>query len=410
MTFLPVTGQERIQLLDLLRGFALFGILMVNMPLFNNPFAIIFGGYSIWDDPTSKAATWFIRFFFEGKFYILFSLLFGMGFQLFMQKIDENKSVLPVFRKRLMFLLLFGILHVVLLWPGDILIWYALFGFVLTWMRKKSNRSLIKWAIGFMLVPIVLTTAMMGMMQWAMSIPEAVEGMEHGMMERHEFMLMMTEKAYAIYPNGSFAELVSMRLAEYKLLLPGLLFFYPNALAMFLIGVVFMRNGYLARPAEHKAFFKRLFAISLPLGLSGAFVVAHFSPQVSQLDPGWSSVIVVIGHAVGGFFLAMTYLSLIVFCSQRGMFTKLRQLVADMGRMALTNYLVQSLIATTLYFSYGFGLYGKISPLHGIFIVVAIYLVQMVYSHYWLKAYKYGPMEWLWRSLTYGRMMPMKKA
>jgi uncharacterized protein len=409
MTFKPVDTQERIALLDLLRGFALFGILMVNMQLFNNPATIMFGDYTIWTDPLSKSATWFIRFFFEGKFYILFSLLFGMGFQLFMQKIDESKSVLSLFRRRLLYLLLFGILHVVFLWYGDILVWYALFGFVMTWLRKKSNRSLIKWAIGFMLVPVVLTAIMLGFMEFALSIPEAADEIQQSAMERHNYMQELTEAAYATYPTGSFAEIVKQRLTEYLLLLPGVFFFYPNSLAMFLIGMVFMRKGYLTNPAEHKPFFKRLLFISLPIGLAGAFVVAQFASQVSQINMSWLMLLVTAGHILGGFFMAMTYVSLMVFCSQRGMFNKLRSLVAKLGRMALTNYLMHSLIASILFFSYGFGLYGKVNPFQGILITIAIYVFQLFFSHYWLKKYRFGPMEWLWRSMTYGRSMPMKR-
>lgn len=409
VTIKPVSSQERIMLLDTLRGFALFGILMVNMPLFNNPHTIMMGDYSIWTDSLSKSSMWFIRFLFEGKFYVLFSLLFGMGFQLFMQKIDENRKVLSVFRMRLMYLLLFGILHVVLLWYGDILVWYALFGFVITWLRKKTNRSLIKWAIGFMLIPLVTSAAFMAMMFMALSIPEAAEGMQEGFEQTRSYMQAMTDKGYAVYPTGSFAEMISFRLKEYTQLLWGLLFFYPTVPAMFLIGMVFMRKGYLTQPQEHMPFFKRLLMISLPIGLTASLAYAHFSAQTDQFTLSWLNLLNITTMIVGGFFMAMTYLSLIVMLSQKGLFTRLRRLMADVGRMALTNYLMHSIIASILFFSYGFGLYGKVSPFQGILITIAIYLVQLVWSYYWLKIYRYGPMEWLWRSLTYSKKMPMKR-
>lgn len=408
-TIKPVSSQERIMLLDTLRGFALFGILMVNMPLFNNPHTIMMGDYSIWTDALSKSSTWFIRFFFEGKFYVLFSLLFGMGFHLFMQKINENRKVLTVFRIRLMYLLLFGILHVVLLWYGDILVWYALFGFIITWLQKKSNRSLIKWAIGFMLIPILVTAAFTASMFMAMRIPEAAEGMLEGFEQSRAHMQAMTDKAYALYPTGSFVEIINFRLREYSQLLWGVLFFYPNVLSWFLIGMLLMRKGYLRNPEAHKPFFKRLLMISLPIGLSASWVYAHFSPQVDQFDVSWINLFSLTASIVGGFFMAMTYLSLIVMLSQIGLFTRIRRLMAAVGRMALTNYLMQSVVAGFLFFSYGFGLYGKVSPFQGILITIAIYLVQVMWSYYWLKAYRYGPMEWLWRSLTYRKLMPMKR-
>lgn len=408
-TIKPVSSQERIMLLDTLRGFALFGILIVNMPLFINPHTIMMGDYSIWTDALSKSSTWFIRFFFEGKFYVLFSLLFGMGFHLFMQKIDENRNVLNLFRIRLMYLLLFGILHVVLLWYGDILVWYALSGFVITWLRKKSNRSLIKWAIGFLLIPVLVTTAFTASMFMAMSIPEAAEGMQEGLEQSRMHMQTMTDKAYALYPAGSFAEIVNFRLKEYAQLMWGLLFFYPNILAWFLIGMLFMRKGYLSNPEAHKPFFRRLLMVSLPIGLAASWAYAHYSPQVDQFDISWLNLSSLTLSVAGGFFMAMTYLSLIVLLSQKGLLTRIRRLMAAVGRMALTNYLMQSVIAGFLFFSYGFGLYGKVSPFQGILITIAIYVVQVVWSYYWLKAYSYGPMEWLWRSLTYRKLMPMKR-
>jgi uncharacterized protein len=408
MSFQPVQQQERIELLDLLRGFALFGILMVNMQLFNNPHTIMFGDFSIWKDPLSLSSNWFIRFFFEGKFYILFSLLFGMGFQLYLQKADENKSILPLFRKRLMYLLLFGLLHVVFVWFGDILVWYALFGFVMTWLRKKSNRSLIKWSIGLLLIPIVLTTAMLGFMQLSMSIPEAAAEMEASFAENVSRMQSLTAEAYALYPTGSFVELIRFRLIEWMQLLPGLFFFYPNTLAMFLIGMVFIRMGYLSKPGEHRSFFRRLLSFSLPLGLAAAWTMATYSPEVSQASPSWLMLLVAASHTVGGIFMAMTYISLIVLVTQTALFSRITSLVANLGRMALTIYLMQSLIATTLFYSFGFGLYGKVSPFQGILITLAIYTFQLLFSYYWLKKFRFGPMEWLWRSMTYGRAMPMK--
>ncbi|MDP3463086.1 MAG: DUF418 domain-containing protein [Bacteroidales bacterium] len=410
MSFQPVSSSQRIELLDLLRGFALFGILMVNMSIFCNPHTIMFGNFSIWQDPESKAATWFIRFFFEGKFYVLFSLLFGMGFQLFLQKIDESREVLPLYRRRLMILLLFGALHVVFLWFGDILVWYALFGFVMTWFRKKSNRTLLTWSLVFMFIPVVAMSILMLLMEMARNIPEAAENMATSMAAQQQAMKDLTSQAYTVYANGSFAEQIRFRLTEYANLLGGIIFFYPNTLAMFLLGMIFMRKGMLTQPALHKSFFKKLLTYTLPVGLAGAYILASYSPQISQSDPGWLNVLVMFSHTQGGTALALSYLALIVMCSQANRFGWLRQKLASTGRMALTNYLMQSIIVTTLCFSYGLGLYGKVSPLQGIFISLTIYIIQLFLSDLWLKRFRYGPMEWLWRSLTYGKRLGFRKA
>lgn len=409
MTLQPVTASNRIQLLDQLRGFALFGILMVNMAIFANPHTIMFGNFSIWQDPESKTATWLIRFFFEGKFYVLFSLMFGMGFQLFLQKLDESREVLPVYRRRLLILLLFGALHVVLLWFGDILVWYALFGFVMTWFRKKSNRTLLRWSLFFMFIPVVATSVLMLLMMMVQGIPEAAEGMTESMAAQQQAMAELTKRGYDVYANGSFSEQVSFRLTEYSNLLGGIIFFYPNTLAMFLLGMIFMRKGFITEPLQHKGFFKKLLIYALPLGLICAYLLATYSPQVTQNEPTWLNVLVLFSHTQGGTALGLSYLALMVMCSNSGRFVWFRKRLASTGRMALTNYLMHSLIATTLFFSYGFGLYGKTSPLQGILITIAIFTLQLFYSDLWLKHFRYGPMEWLWRILTYGRIVGFRK-
>lgn len=405
----PVTSSGRIQLLDLLRGFALFGILMVNMPLFNNPHTIIFGNYSIWTDETSQQALWFIRFLFEGKFYILFSLLFGMGFQLFLQKADENGLVLKTFRRRLLLLLLFGAFHVVLLWVGDILVWYALFGLLMTVFRKKSNRSLIKWSVGFLLLPIVLTFLMLLMGFISSNIPEAAEQMTESFRQQHLFRQQISAQAYETYATGTFSQIVAFRLLEYYQLLPGLLFFYPNTIAMFLLGMVFIRKGYISNPTAHTAFYRRLLAVGLPIGLLGSFAMAQIVKGTDPTQMSWLALLQMSGHSIGGVFLGLSYLTLIAFWIQKPILQALKHSISCAGRMALTNYLMQSVIVTTLAFSYGFGLYGKISPLQGIFLTILIYVSQLIFSVLWLSKFKYGPMEWVWRSLAYGKMFVLKK-
>lgn len=405
----PVTSQGRIQLLDLLRGFALFGILMVNMPLFNNPHTIMFGNYSIWTDETSQQALWFIRFLFEGKFYILFSLLFGMGFQLFLQKADENGLLLKTYRRRLLILLLIGALHVVLLWVGDILVWYALFGLLMTVFRKKSNRTLLKWSIGFLSIPIVLTFLMLLMGFISGNIPEAAEQMAESFKQQHQFRQQISAQAYETYATGTFTQIVAFRLLEYSQLLPGLFFFYPNTIAMFLLGMVFIRKGYIIQPEAHATFYRRMLAIGLPIGLLGSFAMAQIIKGTDPTQLSWLALLQMAGHSIGGVFLGLSYMCLIAFWMQKQILQALKHAIGCAGRMALSNYLMQSVIVTTLAFSYGFGLYGKISPLHGIFLTVLIYVFQLFFSVIWLSKFKYGPMEWLWRSLTYGRKFALKK-
>jgi uncharacterized protein len=408
-TFSPYLKSERYEFIDLLRGFALLGILMVNMPIMNSPFVAQHGELALWENPVNKTAHWIILFFFTGKFYTIFSMLFGIGFYFFLRKADETgKSVLPVFRRRLFWLLIIGILHVVLLWYGDILVFYALFGFIMMLFRNKSNRTLIIWAVVILLIPVTLTILFTLFINLAMSIPEAAAGMQEGFAQAKENMRIMTENALAIYPSGSFAEIISIRLQEYSNVMGGLLFFFPNVLAMFLVGMVLARKRVFENLEASKPFFKKLLFISLPFALIGNFMLAHFGFKSGYTSVDWNTFGFIVGQAIGGPAMSFVYISLLAHCYYNGYFKKLSLMVIKTGRMALTNYIMQSVIATTIFFSYGLGLYGKVNVWQGMLLTVLIYIIQLVWSEYWLNHFRFGPMEWLWRTLTYGKKQKMR--
>jgi uncharacterized protein len=405
----PVQLKERVEILDLLRGIALLGILMVNMPLMNAPFVTEMAQFSLWTDPANEFANWMIKFFFTGKFYTLFSMLFGIGFYFFLKKADDTgKSVIPLFRRRLGWLLAIGVLHVVLLWYGDILVFYALFGFLMILFRKKSNRALIIWAICIMLIPIVIASFFVVMVKFALSMPESADAILDSFEQAEIQMKGILQRALVVYPAGSFGEIINMRLEEYKNILGGILFFFPNVLAMFLVGMVFARKKVFEDLGAKKVFFKRLLIISLPFALFGNWLYVTYAGEASYVMFDWNMVISLFGHALGGPAMTFVYISIIAHSYYKGYLKKLTSAIAATGRMALTNYLMQSVIATTIFFSYGLGLYGKVNYWQGMILTVGIYFLQVLWSPLWLKTYKYGPMEWLWRTLTYGKKQPMK--
>lgn len=406
----PVEKGNRIVILDFLRGIALLGILMVNMPVFNTPFTLLVGDLRPWTDPLNRGATWIIDFFFHGKFYVLFSLLFGMGFYLFLQKAEEaGKTVLTLFRRRLLVLLMIGALHVVLLWYGDILVIYALFGFVMTWFRKKSDRTLLVWALVFLLFPVIFSGSVALLIDWASRIPEAAESIGASLAAQEEMFATLTERSYRVYSEGSFGEIFRVRLSEYSFMWGGIFTFFPMVMAMFLTGMLAMRRGYLAAPDKHSGFFRRLFWISLPVAIFFNYLMATYAGTASQAMPEKETVLFIAGMAFGGPSLAFVYISLAVFILRSGRARWLVEKISATGRMALTNYLTQSIICTTLFYSYGFGLYGRVNIWQGILITLAIYLLQVVWSHYWLKHYRFGPFEWAWRSMTYKKLQPIRK-
>lgn len=407
--FTPIKTIERIQLLDALRGLAIFGILMVNMPLMYAPISRILAGVEESMSTSDIIGESFIKLFFEGKFYVLFSMLFGYGFYIFMQKSTPEKSILPTFRRRLFFLLLFGLTHVVLLWAGDILVFYALFGFLLILFRNSSDKKIIGWSIAFTSVPSLLSIFGVIMMAVFMAVPQAQESIRASNEQSVSTMQELVRQAYSIYSSGSFSDIVSIRLEEYLALLPGLLFFYPVVMGMFLLGFYAAKKQWLAKYDEHIPLFRKIFRWTLPLGLvtSMLYAYSYFRTNVSMPD-AWS-VISSLGHTFSGILLSLTYVSSLVLVFHKGKCMRLFAWLSPVGQMALTNYIMHSFITAILFHAYGFGLFGKINVWEGIALSVVIFLVQIPLSKWWLGKFLYGPLEWLWRSLTYLKLQPFKR-
>jgi uncharacterized protein len=405
----PVKQANRIILLDALRGFAIFGILMVNFPIMFQPVTSVLLGSQSDGSLLYNLSEWFIKFFFEGKFYVIFSMLFGYGFWLFMnKKTDEGKSITPIFRRRLLFLFLFGALHVVLLWAGDILVYYALFGFILMLFRRVSDRGLIKWAIGIGLIPAVLAALSAAMVGLASVNPDISAQIKAGFAESYASLESFIQRASHIYSSGAFSEIVKIRLAEYRMLLPGLLFFYPVVLSMFLVGFWAARKGIVSDYSNHIPFFRKVFWWGLGVGVATSTLYTISFQYAIPSFPGAWEAINATSHTLGGVFLGLCYVSAIVLLHTRGKADGLMKLIAPVGRMALTNYLLHSMIAVMLFHSIGFGLFGKIELWHGILISFLIYALQIPFSIIWLKHFRFGPFEWLWRSLTYLKLQPFK--
>ena len=409
-TISPVTISERIHLLDVFRGLAIFGILMVNMQVFYHPISYMMIGSQSGGETLTVISESFIKFFFEGKFYVLFSMLFGYGFWLFMNKqVPEGVRIIPVFRRRLFILLLFGIAHFVFLWAGDILFFYALFGFLLILSRNISDERIMSWAIPLALVPSLLTFFFWGLSVAFSGIPEATNSWETGMAENAVAMKSLAEEAFIVHSTGSYWEILTMRLREWMTLTQGGIFvFYPVVLGMFLFGTWIARKGYVKNYKDHLPLIKKVFWWSLFSGviLNTLYAISYQYSQPSILN--FWAFLGSFTHTTGGVSFALLYTSSIILLTVKGNMNGLSKALAPVGRMALTNYLMHSIICTTLFYAYGFGLMGKVEIWQGIVLAIAIFGLQIPFSKWWLNQFKYGPFEWLWRSLTYWKLQPFR--
>jgi uncharacterized protein len=387
----PVPGEQRITLIDCLRGWALFGILMANMRGFHAPMdAYMEVHYWTWrpDYITQLLVDWLI----SGKFITIFAALFGVGFAIQMERAATRIGGIAFYRRRLAVLFLIGLVHALVLWWGDILTNYAICGFFLLYFRNSSQRRILIWAHILYWFIVVMFAGFYISTLFGGRLPD-----ESG---------NSMQEALRIYAHGSVREIFVLRFndwVESNAFFP----FLTRIVGIFLFGVYIWRQGYLSDPVAHMDWWRKAQRLGFIVGLTGNAVATwleaawHASPD----RPDLAAVLWLIAASFGIPALSLGYVATIVRLWQDPAWQRRLLPFSYVGRMALTNYLLQSLICTTIFYSYGFGLYGRVGPLADIFLALAIYSAQVPFSRWWLSGHRYGPMEWLWRRLTYGPFM-----
>lgn len=404
----PTGAAERIHLLDILRGFALLGILLVNMPLFANPiyYAVVAPPPG---SPLDAAIDWFIRFAGEGKFYSLFSFLFGLGFTIIMTRARaRGLAFVPLQMRRLLVLLVFGLAHALLIWVGDILTFYAVLGFVLLLFRNTSPKWLLRWAIIMLLLPVLFLTLSVVSLEFARTTPEGAAMMNEILMEQTNAFTAMVQQAYIVYAEGNFLEITAQRWNDVLVMWGIGLFIAPNILAMFLLGAWFGKREIFRDPSAHVALFRRLLIWGGLVGVVGNAIYAQYMATSNRIMPDLNFLIASLAQNFGAPALMLAYVAAFALLAQSASWGSRLMLLAPVGRMALTNYLLQSIICTLIFNGYGLGLFGQINATTGLILTVVIYLAQIPFSHWWMRRYRFGPAEWLWRTLTYGKLQPMR--
>ena len=391
----PVSRSERIELLDILRGAALFGIIAANMRAFNSPMATYFDHSVMWTGVADRIAQGFIDLFISGKFITLFSFLFGIGFAVQMERASaRGVSPRSFYLRRLTVLLLMGLAHAFLLWWGDILAPYALMGFLLYLFRNRSQKTVLIWSAALYCWPLLTFGGMLAAVSAGVPIPMPPRATPETL-----------QRVVEIYAHGSYAQIFQERLHEMAFNAVGIVFFYPRVLGIFLFGLWFWRTGIIHNIAAHTALLKRCVAWGLAIGLAGnaAFVAISEIYHPDPMAPSGLSYLLNVLGSVGIPALSLAYASTValLFCDPVWQ-SRLRPFAA-VGRTALTNYLLQTVICTTIFNTWGFSLYGTFGPPAGLALTVVIYAAQIPLSIWWLRRHTYGPMEWVWRVLTYGR-------
>ena len=392
--------RERIDTLDAVRGVAVLGILFVNIESLS--------GFSFLPPGQHAALTltrfdglaqWFIAVFIEFKFYALFSLLFGIGFSVFIQRATEKGAdATGLFKRRLVGLLLIGLVHTLLIWFGDILVTYALLGFALIPFLRKDDRAVLRWAAAMCLAPIAFYV--LGAL--ALAVAGAQPPPRGGDLPP---VLATAREAFA---RGSYADVlmgnVVFTLANAARRV-GLMFF-PRMFGMFLIGLWIGRR-LLSDLDAHRPLLRRVMAWGFAIGLPLTFA-AHWLAASARL-PVWAVVLVEgVATSIAVPALALGYAAGLCLLFRAS--STLTALIAPVGRMALTNYILHSVAGVVIFYGIGFGLFGRVALVPALGIAVTFFLVQIVTSRLWLSRFTFGPAEWLWRNFTYRRRFSLARA
>lgn len=405
----PLQQEERADILDILRAFALLGICMANAGYFS--LYIFQKPATMQAMPTATADRWLSWFhfaFIDGKFYSLFSLLFGIGFSIiFLRNKKTGRNGLAIFYRRLIILLLFGLCHSLLLWDGDILLFYALTGMLLPLFRNCSDKTLLMLATTFLLSPLLfdlLKVITAG--RWNISRPFLLQALatdkKAGITEDNVDNWLMQHRSYSDLLTWSRSGTWwswQLRLDSNRI---------PKVLGMFILGLYAGRNGLYIHLEKYRSLFRKIqrwgFALGIPAGIAHAWF--EFDHQVLPAPAGLYDT---LSYALNVVPLSLAYTTTIVLWYMNRRDSAFLQSIKPAGRMALTNYIMQTLLGITIYYGIGFGLGTRVGPAIFLPVAMAIFMLQVIYSNWWFRHFSYGPLEWIWRMLTYGRRLPIKK-
>ncbi|MFN8355852.1 MAG: DUF418 domain-containing protein [Spirosomataceae bacterium] len=428
---MPVSQQNRITLLDSLRGVAILGILLMNIPIFawdvmswdpsiKNEFGTI--NYYLW---------YFVSWVPEGTQRALFSMLFGAGIILFVngkEKQNSTVSATDYFFRRQLWLLVFGLINIyVLLWRGDILFDYGCYGMLMFVFRLwEPQKLLIAAGVCFLLMfarenrDLYLDKAIIAKGEIIEKIDAKTtklteqqqddlaafkEIKEHSTLENK---IKRMEKANRLM-TGSYEEVYTAVTDKYlHYFMPYLYFSIWDVIAFMLLGMAFFKMGVLSGTAP-TPWYAVMSVVGLGLGLWLTNVLLHY-----RIDSGFNRYIILKNMTVsfadvGRLLRTLGIFGTLMLMYKSGAFGWFFRLFQPVGQMAFTNYLTQSLICMLIFTGIGLGYFGKLERYEGYIIVGCIWGVQIIWSHIWLRYFRFGPLEWLWRSLTYWKRQPMKR-
>lgn len=386
----PTAGRERIVSLDILRGFALLGIALVNVFGFNASFFNFGGFYGSLPDPAEANLYHILISLCADKFIFIYSFLFGYGFYLLYEKFREERQWFARFyRRRMMYLALFGVVHVILLWAGDILLPYALGGILLFFFRNIRSGILVVIGLFFyFFIGIWL------MLDIIVPLPDALTSACTGCLA----------DARDVYPTSGYFGCLFLRIKEYAAFRSINLFYYlPKVIGVFVFGYLASRHKLHEMTSKN---LKSFALIAIGTGIVATvfyFWYETFVFSVVPEDSPFMNAVYMSAYELTNIFMGGFYILLILLLSSIPVTSRFLKFFSWPGRMSLTNYLLQSVIFSVIMYGWGFGKFGSQSPSDFIWYPVIIFVAQVFISYLWLRKFRQGPLERIWRKLSYRR-------
>jgi uncharacterized protein len=403
MTDSTAITSSRSTRIDTLRGIAVFGILLVNVWSFVWGFqSVRYGLLPVKASIFDVLSVALVAFFAEQKFYPIFAFLFGAGFVIYTRslkrKLGRWSQVDIVYRRRLTWLLICGIVHGTLIWFGDILTVYALSGFLilsgLAGARLRSLRVRLFVWLALLIASVVMLLVL--------SVP-MLNADEMAQQSVAEYQILLA--ARDIYTEGSWLQIAWQRIDDYLDVTMQSLFILPHIGVLFLLGAISVRLGWLTQPQRHRTLWKRVRLVGLVIGIpyNLAWAASILAETIDPLHPPVAAYFISALLPIGGSLLAAAYVACVMLAGD-GVMRQLQSWLAPVGRMALTNYLTQSLLCAVLLQGWGFGLGTIFSASDLILLALAIMAALIVFSSWWLARHPMGPIEMLWRRYTGNKM------
>jgi uncharacterized protein len=381
----PVAPADRIVAIDIVRGVALFGVMTINV---TTEFRVSIFEQFLQDHVDGgwldRALYSFLMIGIDLKAFALFSLLFGLGLAIQHDHLSRHPQRITLLIRRLAFLMLVGGVHLLLVWNGDILFEYAIAGFIVVALLFGPSR--LPAAVGLALLAVFIVSPFLP--------PIAT-------MPSRSWMTQAAAEATRVYGSGGFADVLAFRIRELPGLLPLHLFIFPRTVALMLIGAAIWRAGLIQRVSRVCRWLPMAAAIGG--GCGAALAAIH---AIGLFDLGWQGQLSL--ERLGTVLLAFGYGAVIIWAFGKTRAQSLLAWAAPLGRMAFTNYVMQSVVFGWLFYGYGLGLFAKVGVATALAIGTSVYAAQLIFSAHWLLRYRFGPLEWLWRSAMYGAWQPFR--